>query len=219
MKKNVHVLDTSNACVDAFVSQLDNRVRKLESQRGANDNVTDEINELNERVDALDEDVTDLQITVFDLDETVTVLEETVEGLSIAVNDLDSRVSDLEDSGENGTSEPVIAFSVHNIISPIPEETNMIFPEIDANLGHGYDNETGEFTVPPGGVGVYFLFFYTLVDQGELGNFYIARNGDPLCSTYGDHDSLGSDWPSASCGVVFVLDEGTNCNEVQKILI
>ena len=90
----------------------------------------------------------------------------------------------------------------------------MVFPEIDANLGDGYDKETGEFTVPPGGAGVYFLFFYTLVDQGELGNFYIARNGNPLCSAYGDHDSLGSDWPSASCGVVFVLDEGNNCDGV-----
>ena len=165
LEENVNTPDASNAQLNVSVSQLDVRVTTLESQNGTNDNVTDELNELNERVDTLDEDVTDLQITVSNLDETVTGLEETIEGLSVTVDDLDSRVSDLEASGGNGTSEPVIAFGAHSVITPIAVDSIIIFPEVDVNIGESYSSETGEFTVPPGGAGVYFLFFYTLVDQ------------------------------------------------------
>ena len=197
----------------AFVTQLDVRMMTLESQKGSNKNVTGELNELNQRVDALEEDVTDLHITVSNLDKSATGLEETIEGLNVAINDLESRVSDLEASENgNGTSEPTIAFSAYDVMTPIEVENTVVFPELDVNLGNGYNNQTGEFTVPPEGAGVYFLFFHTLVEEGELGNFYIARNGDPLCSAYGDHNAFGSDWPATSCGAVYILNEGKPCD-------
>ena len=60
----------SNTELNAFVTELDVRVTSLESQNGANDNITDELDE----VDVL-EAVTDLHITVSNLDEAVTGLE------------------------------------------------------------------------------------------------------------------------------------------------
>ena len=210
LEEHIHDLESKMANVEL---ELDVRMTTLESQSGANDNITDELNELNQRVDELEEEVTELYFTVSNLDESVTGLGETTEELDVAVDDLDSRVSDLEASGNgNGTSEPTIAFSAHDVISPISVETTVVFPELDVNLGNGYNNATGEFTVPPGGDGVYFLYFHTLVDEGEWGNFYVARNGDPLCSAYGDHNALGSDWPATSCGAMSILNEGERCD-------
>ena len=151
VKKNFSI---SNTELNPFVTELDVRVTTLESQNGV---ITDELNELNQRVDELEEDVTDLHITVSNLDESLTVLEETIEGLNVAVNDLDSKVGDLEASGNgngNGTSESTIAFSAHDVISPMSVQSTVVFPELDVNLGNGYNNETGEFTVPPGGARV-----------------------------------------------------------------
>lgn len=61
----------SNTELNAFVTELDVRVTSLESQNEANDNITDELDE----VDALEEAVTDLHITVSNLDEAVTGFE------------------------------------------------------------------------------------------------------------------------------------------------
>ena len=208
LEETVNEVTVSNTQLNASVTELDSRVTTLESQNGTNDNITDELNELNQRVDALDDDITDVENIVSNLDEVVTGLEETTEELNVAVNDLDSRVSDLEASAGNGTSEPPIAFSAHDVITPTVEDSIVVFLELDVNLGNGYNNETGEFTVPPGGAGVYFLFFYTLIGLGELAQFIVARNGDDLCRAYGDHDTVGNDYPAASCGTVAMLDEG-----------
>ena len=55
----------------------------------------------------------------------------------------------------------VTAFHAYDISLPIAPGSPMIFPSVDVNLGDGYNSETGEFTVPPGGAGVYFFYFYT----------------------------------------------------------
>ena len=67
----VKYFSISNTELNAFVTELDVRVTSLESQNGANDNITDEL----DKVDALEEAVTDLHITVSNLDEAVTGLE------------------------------------------------------------------------------------------------------------------------------------------------
>ena len=165
------------------------------------------VNSLDASNAQLNVSVTALQTVVLNLDETVTSLEETTEGLSVEVDDLDSRVSDLEASGGNETIE-AIAFNAHSVITPIAEDSIMVFPEEDVNLGNGYNSKTGEFTVPPEGAGVYFLYFYTLIDPGEFGQFYVAQNGNTLCSAYGDHNTIASDWPPTPCGAVAILNEG-----------
>ena len=93
-------------------------------------------------------------------------------------------------------------------MTPINEGSTIVFPEVHVNLGNGYNSETGEFTVPPGGAGVYFLYFYTLIGLGEFSKLTVALNGDDLCIAYGDHDTIASDWPAASCGAVAILNEG-----------
>ena len=112
---------------------------------------------------------------------------------------------------------PSIAFGANNVIAPIDQGSIIIFPEVAVNLGEGYNNETGEFTVPPGGAGVYFLFFYTAVDNGEYGDFSIRHNGNPLCYAFGDHDDLGEDWAATSCAAVSILNEGEQCYSAFKV--
>ena len=150
------------------------------------------VNSLDASNAQLNVSVTELQTVVLNLDETITSLEETTEGLNVEVDDLDSRVSDLEASVGNETLEATIAFNSHSVITPITEDSIMVFPEEDVNLENGYNSETGEFTVPLGCAGVYFLYFYTLIDPGEFGQFYVAQNGNTLCSAYGDHDTIAS---------------------------
>ena len=214
-EETVNEVVISNTQLNASVTQLDSRVTTLESQNGTNDNLTDELNELNQRVDVLDDDITDVENTLSNLDETITGLEETTEGLNMALNDLDSRVSALEASRRNES----IAFSVHDVIMPIAEDSTVVFPEVTLNLGNGYNNETGEFTVPTGGAGVYFLYFYTLISIGEFAGFAVTHNAESLCIAFGDHASVSSDWPAASCGAVSILNEGEHFVWIVLLLV
>ena len=50
LEENVNALDTSNAQLNQSVSELDVRVTTLESQNGTSDNVSDELDELSERI-------------------------------------------------------------------------------------------------------------------------------------------------------------------------
>ena len=83
-----------------------------------------------------------------------------------------------------------------------------MFPDVNVNLGDGYDSATGEFTVPPGGAGVYFFYFYTQVDILEYAAFSIRRISIDLCSCEGDHESNSGDQTSALCGAVAELNQG-----------
>ena len=56
VEETVNELIVSNTQLNASVTELDSRVTMLESQNGTNDNITDELDELNQRVDALEED-------------------------------------------------------------------------------------------------------------------------------------------------------------------
>ena len=166
------IMDISND-VDILVSEVtiihadqvvqDERLLDVEDEmelvgRGVA-TLEENVNSLDASNAQLNVSVTELQTVVLNLDETVTSLEETTEGLNVEVDDLDSRVSDLEASRGNETIEATIAFNAHSVITPIAEDSIMVFPEEDVNLGNGYNSETGEFTVPPEGAGVYFLYF------------------------------------------------------------
>ena len=172
---------------------LEERMDRMEDQIAKISTSLQEIltkmtNDMNQRADASDKDISDLQITVSNLDASLTV----------AVNDLDTRVINLETSAENRT----IAFATTSVVTPIEVFDPMVFPIVEVNLGDGYNSETGQFTVPPGGAGVYFVYFFTLVSPGEFAQFHIRRTGVILCSAYGDHEALDSGWAPASCGIV-----------------
>ena len=62
------------------------------------------------------------------------------------------------------------------------------------------------FTVPPGGDGVYYFSIYLLGDDGQGAFYDMYLNDDIICSTYLDHNSLGSDFvPGSYSAVVDVV--------------
>ena len=71
-----------------------------------------------------------------------------------------------------------------------------------------YDQETGVFTVPPGGDGFYFFSFYALTDDGEVSTFDVRLNDDPICAAYADSTAAGSDYDQATCTAVVYTAEG-----------
>ena len=78
------------------------------------------------------------------------------------------------------------------------------------NICSRYDSSTGQFTVPPGGAGLYFLYvnFFTAPLQDV--DFGIRVNGQLLCSAHSDMDSAnGNDRGTPSCGAVAALTDGT----------
>ena len=73
-----------------------------------------------------------------------------------------------------------------------------------------YDNSTGEFVVPSGGAGLYFLFIDFYVVGGEFARFDIEVNGAVVCMAEVKTDGTGSavdDYP-ATCGGLALLREG-----------
>ena len=66
-----------------------------------------------------------------------------------------------------------------------------------------YDSNTGVFTVPHGGDGVYYFSVYVLVEDGEGGIFDMRLNDDVICTTFPDHSFSGDlDFASGSCSAV-----------------
>ena len=120
------------------------------------------------------------------------------------MNELDERLSELELDG---------AFAFHAVLasySSIPNETPVIFDEVNVNLGNGYNPTTGLFTVPPGGAGLYYFYTHLLYYPNEDSNLPIRHNGFDLCDTYADGES--GDWNMTSCGAVVVLEQGRPFN-------
>lgn len=72
-----------------------------------------------------------------------------------------------------------------------------------------YDPQTGKFTVPPGGAGLYYFSTYLLIGNGEYGRFIIRVNENILCTAIGDESSnAGNDVPQATCSALTQLEEG-----------
>ena len=149
------LLDVENE-VDGIkldLATLDDVVNELNS---SNTHLNTSISELNNGIHVLNEDIEDLDFTLMNMEEALTKLDEITEALNLTVIELDSRTSDLE------TNNIQIAFHAYDRISPIPVQSVIVFPNVIANLGNSYDNETGNFIVPPGGAGVYYFHFHSL---------------------------------------------------------
>ena len=206
------------------IDELDSRVTILELLNGTDEEVVSilieheaEINSLNMTTEGLSVDVTNIEETIVtlqqsdeeqevelsNLDERVTVLESqngTNGDVDEALNDLDERVSELELDG---------TFALHvelQSYSSIPVETPIIFNGVNFNIGGGYDETTGLFTVPPGGDGLYYFYTHLQFLPDEYSNFIIRLNGDDLCDVFEDNDN--GDYGMSSCGAAVVLEEG-----------
>ncbi len=76
---------------------------------------------------------------------------------------------------------------------------------------HLYPNryDTGTFTTPPGGAGLYYFSTYLLVDEAEWAYFGITLNGQQICRAAGDQDNNAwSDFTLTSCSALAQLQEG-----------
>ena len=129
--------------------------------------------ELDSEVGLLDPTVTGLSGSVDELDSRVTELESlsgTSDDVAEALNDLDTRLSKLE---VNGT----VAFYA-DLGSPgtIAIDSVVTFLEVNLNIGNAYDSETGKFTIPADGAGLYYFYVHFMVDEGEVAEFIIRHN-------------------------------------------
>ena len=75
-----------------------------------------------------------------------------------------------------------------------------IFSPIDR-----YNIETGTFTVPPGGGGLYFFYTNLWSVNAESAIFQIRVNGGAQCRAESSADNVGDE---AACGIPLVLAEG-----------
>ena len=72
-----------------------------------------------------------------------------------------------------------------------------------------YDSTTGQFTVPSGGAGLYFLYTNFYGDDRKHMDFFIRVNGTNLCAAFADMHSSGvDDNGTPSCGAVAQLAVG-----------
>ena len=80
--------------------------------------------------------------------------------------------------------------------------------------GNRYDNTTGQFTVPAGGAGLYFLYTNLYSDDENLADFVIRVNGAAVCEGSSDMNQSPGDNGTPSCGAVAVLTEGTTQGKI-----
>ena len=71
-----------------------------------------------------------------------------------------------------------------------------------------YDSTTGQFTVPPGGDGLYYFYAHFGVNAPKLARLDMRRNGGVFCVVREDERN-GNDIPASSCGAVVTLVEGS----------
>ncbi|XP_063417129.1 collagen alpha-2(VIII) chain-like [Mytilus trossulus] len=113
-------------------------------------------------------------------------------------------------SGTNGDSLPIIAF--HAYLSKTETDPGhhhtIIFDSVLANSGNGYNNHTGAFTAPLGGM---YVFAFTVVGYfGTRMPVQLVVNSNIVGATAGD--SLSSTlYPSSSTVVVIHLNQNDAC--------
>ena len=95
--------------------------------------------------------------------------------LTSQIEELNTQIEHVEQNGS-------VAFHAFlGAYTSIPLGSVIVFPNINTNLGDGYNGATGQFTVPADADGLYYFYVHFLYD---LGNRILARiqvNGDDLC--------------------------------------
>ena len=76
------------------------------------------------------------------------------------------------------------------------------------NQSFRYDSSTGEFTVPAGGAGLYFIYTNLYADDEKVADFVVQVNGVDLCEASSDMNHSPGDNGTPSCGAVTILAEG-----------
>ena len=173
----------------------------------------------NDRLLELETDAESVAVAIVGHDSSINTLETADVALNDSLQGLDSRVAALEEL--NATIEDLsvrlgrleqdgtVAFHAFlGVYTSIPDETVIIFPNINVNIGNGYDGTTGEFTVPSGGAGLYYLYGHFLFDRGKAVTTRMQVNDADLCVAYEDGIEAPS-YGGSSCGAVVPLQEGS----------
>ena len=160
---------------------------------------------LNNSVQGLDSRVSALEglnITIVDLTKDVANQQVVDSDLALRIDELDSRVEWVEQDG-------TVAFHAFlGSYTSIPQGSVIVFPNININIKNGYSGATGEFTVPSGGAGLYYLYAHFLFEAGNLVWIRMQVNGADLCVAFEDGLNAIS-YGGASCGAVVSLQEGS----------
>ena len=163
---------------------------------------------LEQTVSDIEELNTTIQIILFSLDE----LEGAVEDHGSSIEALNASIGRME---LNGT----IAFHAYlGDYDSVPESTVIVFGNVNVNIGNGYDGSTGQFTVPPGGDGLYYLYGHFAGHPSMWYRLALRKNGSTLCIAWED-ENTGGDNPASSCGAVTVLYEGEGYIQIKRVRI
>ena len=81
-----------------------------------------------------------------------------------------------------------------------------------------YNSSTGQFTVPRGGTGLYFLYTNFFAENDRFADFAVRVNEGQVCYAKADMDNTdAADNGTPSCGVATLLSEGkaitSNCHK------
>ena len=200
-------VETSLSEVNESVIAVDNELGSLtEDVTRLNHSLTtmsEDLERVTEDVQELTDITDDLLVSVVSLQETDAGLMEDITQLTEIDGELDSRVSQLEVDG---------TFAFHAVLgtyTSIPENSVVVFPYINVNLGGGYNAETGQFITPSGGAGLYYFFIHFSLQSGEYAWMAIRHNGNFLSIMNEDAEET-ENFPASSAGAVVELQEGKN---------
>ena len=191
IEEDVQTVTAVTDDLQTSVVSLEEDVQKIEVDI---EGITGTINELTSVTN-------DLQSSVVSLQETDAGLVEDIAQLTEVDTSLDSRLFQLEVDG-------AVAFhaSIGTYIS-IPEDSVVIFNNVNVNLGEGYDRGTGQFTVPSGDAGIYYFYAHFSLEGGTQAWMNVRHNGVTVSMMNEDGTQTG-EYPAGSCGAVIQLQEG-----------
>ena len=105
------------------------------------------------------------------------------------------KMKEIGPSGGVPSPEPAVGFTNDNSI---------IFDTFNR-----YNSETGQFTVPVGGAGLYFFYTSFFAQDEQFADFLIRVNGTAICQAECDGNEAGTnDNGAPSCAAVTTLTEG-----------
>ena len=81
-----------------------------------------------------------------------------------------------------------------------------------------YNSSTGQFTVPRGGTGLYFLYTNFFAENDRFADFAIRVNEAQVCYAKADMDNAdANDNGTPSCGVATLLSEGIQVSNLNTL--
>ena len=186
LESTITDLQASDFEINLSINQPNTRVSTLESLNGTDEDVMGALNKLDAEAQQLNVTLEGLSGSVTIVKESVLTLEQIDHELGTAVDELDFHVTELESL--NGTSDDVadelndldtrlskleldgtVAFHVSLLEScpTVPEGNIVIFDCVNVNLGSCYNVETGQFTTPSDGAGLYYIYAHFEGDDVE----------------------------------------------------